>query len=314
MGFIQDALSGVGNAASGVGSVVGGLFKGGPEQTQASSGFVGAPPAAPKMADQQAAINAVLHDYGWDQNRINGFWALDDVTQQKTFASTVTKAPPVDTSATKQYLMGKGYDETALAGLTPPALQALAKTTILKTGKTALFDRGSATKTLSGAGVPEADIGGMTDATIQHLTQTMYDQQLRAKKTGQPIDRQALANAAPPEVRDLILNTPEGALGNLVSTIAANKLRTTKAPTGKPAFDRGAALSRIDPEYRDRASGLNDEQLSGELNRELQASQKTAKTRSGIKYIPGASLKIVQDADFARSGLKSGDTVCIKIP
>src|SRR3990167_6306631 len=99
---------------------------------------------------------------------------------------------------------------------------------------------------------------------------------------------------------------------NMVTSLSAQKRRERAAPKGKLGVDR----SKIDygryPELEGIADTMTDSDISKFIAERLGQGDGSQPQYEDVKGAP--KLKIVQDAAFERSGLKSGDTVCIRIP
>lgn len=107
------------------------------------------------------------------------------------------------------------------------------------------------------------------------------------------------------EQLDALKDTPE-AIPNIMSSLYSREFTPEKPVKPEPfRIDR----SHLPPGLAKYAPYMSDEQIGGLAA----ADYKTHQTQGGNP--PGfKGLTIVQDARFKRSGLRTGDTVCIKIP
>lgn len=102
---------------------------------QAQSMQQGVPQAQPAGDGQQhEVITAILKDYGWSDQQIQQFWAMDDQHRQQIFGQLISK-PPQAVQNVQQYLAQQGMDQNKVMSLTPHAIQALAQQSMMKTGK-----------------------------------------------------------------------------------------------------------------------------------------------------------------------------------
>lgn len=130
-----------------------------------------------------------------------------------------------------------------------------------------------------------------------------------------PPDRARLeaAYADDPEALSLIEGTSDEYLPSIISTLASRKLRAPTAAEKPGAYQisRSAAASQLGVSEQDLA-GMTDAAVSDAVQEAFEAS------RTGEQQYEDApgnvGLRIVQDQAFERSGLKSGDTVCVRIP
>lgn len=139
-----------------------------------------------------------------------------------------------------------------------------------------------------------------------------------AKPPKEKINREVLKKEFPDHASEIDA-VPEQSLANIVTMLYKQKL-SPKAPKQikpeKPGLYR-VDRSQLPAGMQKFAPMMTDEAISGIARKEYEKSQAGDQGQDQGGYWPrlkGHSLKIYQDDAFKRSGLKSGDTVCIKIP
>lgn len=140
---------------------------------------------------------------------------------------------------------------------------------------------------------------------------------VKAAKAPGPSPEEVKADfyAGYPQFAGKLDHIPPGNYTSRISSLLAAEERaaakTTKVAGVSAASKRTVDRSLLPERYRAAGPGMTDSDVSSLIKKSLVESDSGI---GGMKKGRSVKLKIVQDDAFVRSGLKSGDTVCIKIP
>lgn len=148
----------------------------------------------------------------------------------------------------------------------------------------------------------QAAVKGLSPADASAEIKTLRGEGSKRQRAGQLVDRlKAQFPQYAPQI-EALRDTPE-ALPNIMSSLYAQQFKPDKPD--KFQIDR----SHLPPGLARYAPYLSDEQIGNIAAADYKNRQTQGGNPPGFK-----GLTIVQDDRFKRSGLKTGDTVCIKIP
>lgn len=163
-------------------------------------------------------------------------------------------------------------------------------------------------------GIDEDTASMIVDTWGEDEQETLYEKLITKgppKSKDETYDREALAKEFP-EAASIIRSAPPGALSNIISSLASKRGVTDKP--GAYRVDRDAAV-KANPALAPYIDAMSDSDVSNAMNDAFEGSMNAGPDGMQYRDKEGApKLKIMQDAAFMRSGLKSGDTVCIRIP
>lgn len=182
-----------------------------------------------------------------------------------------------------------------------------------------------ARKLLTSAGVDPGEIDfilNMTDPAKQDeavLRATATARRLNAPKAPKqqfsPQGREILKKKYP-EIAEIIDSVPDSVLANIVSSQVSKSLNPKAPPKPtKPALNRQKILE-TNPDLAPFIEGMEDSDIGDVMKARAEQQMKDRAAGGKPEYKTaksGVRLKVVQDEAFQRSGLKTGDVVCIRI-